>query len=109
MRGHAHFADGFACDNIPRWLSYLRGFFGIVETQLRFTEYLHALLQVVGFRHLSDFFRRGQFAAEFRKTWLWASPLTLQSLEGFARYLHTTSAMQFLQVNSLMSLTPAQV
>jgi hypothetical protein len=50
-------------------LAYILGYFGGVEPQMRFTEHLHMLVQVMGYSHPRDFFRGRRFVDAFRTAW----------------------------------------
>ena len=102
------FADGFPCRCEPGLIGYVTHYFGIVEPQMRFTEHIHMLMQVLGFTHPRDFFQGRRFVETFRRVWAYVASLTFRSLEGFARYLGTNAASEALQSLPLMHLKPSQ-
>ncbi|MEC9032278.1 MAG: hypothetical protein VYB15_10375, partial [Planctomycetota bacterium] len=55
--------------------TYLSGYLGVVEPQMRFTEHMHALLQIFGYSHPEEFFRSGTFVDMFRRLWVFAAPV----------------------------------
>jgi len=101
-------ADGYPCKCEPGIFNYLAGFLGIVEPQMRWTEHLHMLLQLLGFAHPQDFFRRGRFIDTFRAVWCFVASIAFESQEAFAAYLGTDVAMETLQRHPLMALGSRQ-
>ena len=103
-KSKACFADGYPCKCEPGALGYLLGYLGVIEPQMRLTEHMHALMQVLGFRHPRDFFRGDRFVNMFRRIWAYVASITFRSLEGFARYLGTGVASGTLRELPLMRL-----
>lgn len=101
-------ADGYPCKCEPGIFNYLAGYMGIVEPQMRWTEHLHMLLQLLGFAHPRDFFRRGRFIDTFRAVWCFVASIAFESQEAFASYLGTDVAMETLQRHPLMELGSRQ-
>ena len=89
-------------------ISFIKGFLGIVEPQMRFTEHVHMLVQLMGFSGPRDFFRGQNFADSFRRVWAFVASITFRSLEGVARYLGTGAACAELQRLPLMRLAKSQ-
>ena len=102
------FPDGFPCKCEPGMISFVKGYLGIVEPQMRFTEHVHMLVQVMGFSGPRDFFRGQNFADSFRRVWAFVASITFRSLEGVARYLGTGAACAELQRLPLMRLAKSQ-
>ena len=75
------FPDGFPCKCEPGMLSFVKGYLGIVEPQMRFTEHMHMLIQVFGFSGPRDFFRGQNFADMYRRVWAFVASITFRSLE----------------------------
>ena len=89
-------------------ISFVKGYLGIVEPQMRFTEHVHMLVQLMGFSGPRDFFRGQNFADTFRRVWAFMASITFRSLEGVARYLGTGAANVELQRLPLMRLVKSQ-
>ena len=89
-------------------IGFIKGYLGIVEPQMRFTEHAHMLVQLMGFSGLRDFFRGQNFADSFRRVWAFVASITFRSLEGVARYLGTGAACAELQRLPLMRLAKSQ-
>eukprot|EP00973_Karenia_brevis_P078086 10845900-Karenia_brevis.AAC.1 len=104
----ALYPDGHPCRCEPGMIGYVLGYLGMVEPQMRFTEHMHMLMQVLGFRHPEDFFQGRRFVDTFRRVWAFVASITFRSLEGVARYLGSGSATRALQQLPLMSLTERQ-
>lgn len=108
VKPESQHADGFPCRCEPGILNYIAGYLGIVEPQMRWTEHLHMLIQLLGFSHPRDFFQGGQFIETFRAVWSFVASIIFESQEAFAAYLGTTSAMESLQQSVLVEITPKQ-
>ena len=89
-------------------ISFVKGYLGIVEPQMRFTEHVHMLVRLMGFSGPRDFFRGQNFADSFRRVWAFVASITFRSLEGVARYLGTGAACAELQRLPLMRLAKSQ-
>ena len=107
-RARALFADGHPCRCEPGLVGYVLGYFGVVEPQMRFTEHMHMLIQVLGFSHPRDFFQGRRFVDIFRRVWAYVASITFRSLEGFAQHLGTGSAMERLRQLPLMTAVASQ-
>ena len=110
---HALSADGYPCKCEPGMVGYLLGYLGLVEPQMRFTEHMHMLLQVLGFTHPRDFFQGRRFVDTFRRVWAFVASITFRSLESFAHFLGTAivvrldidyMSMRFSQYVSVFTL-----
>ena len=66
--------DGIASRCEPGLLAYISSYLGIVEPQMRWTEHLHKLIQVLGFQDPKACFASGQFQDTFRRVWSYFSP-----------------------------------
>ena len=106
---NALYADGHPCRCEPGLIGYILGYIGMVEPQMRFTEHIHMLMQVLGFSHPRDFFRGRRFVDMFRRVWAFVASISFRSLEGLARSLGSDSAMTYLQKAPLMTLSKSQL
>jgi hypothetical protein len=79
-----------------------------VEPQMRWTEHIHMLVQLLGFRHPHELFSGRTFADTLRSVWCFIASIVFESQEGFAAYMGTTSAMSSLQECPLMELHKKQ-
>ena len=61
--------DGIPARCEPGLLGYVAGYLGIVEPQMRLTEHLHMLVQVLGFTSPRHLFAAGAFQDTFRRAW----------------------------------------
>lgn len=59
------------CKCEPGLFGYIFGCFGIVGPEMRFTEHIHMLIQVLGFGHPQDLFRGRRFVSMFGRLWPW--------------------------------------
>ena len=101
-------ADGFPCKCEPGIFGYIAGYLGVVEPQMRWTEHIHMLVQLLGFAHPKDFFHSGDFIDTFRKVWCFVASIVFESQEGFAAYLGTSAALRALQQSPLIELRSQQ-
>jgi len=101
-------ADGFPCKCEPGIYNFILGYLGIVEPQMRWTEHLHMLIQLLGFTHPRDLFRGRAFADTFRAAWSFIASIVFESQEAFAAYLGTSAAMESLRNSSLMPVREKQ-
>ena len=61
--------DGIPARCEPGLLGYVAGYLGIVEPQMRLTEHLHMLVQILGFTSPRQLFANGTFQDTFRRVW----------------------------------------
>ena len=108
VRPKKQHADGFPCRNEPGIFNYVAGYLGIVEPQMRWTEHMHMLVQLLGFSHPRDFFQGGCFKDTFRHVWAFIASVVFESQEGFAAYLGTDSATASLQQCPVMEVHDKQ-
>ena len=108
VRPERQHADGFPCKCEPGIFNFIMSYLGIVEPQMRWTEHLHMLLQLMGFAHPQDFFRGRAFADAFRSVWKFVSSIVFESQEAFANYLGTSSAMDTLRKLPVMPVRAKQ-
>ena len=101
-------ADGLPCKCEPGIFGYVAGYLGIVEPQMRWTEHLHMLVQLLGFAHPQDFFQGGRFVDTFREVWCFVASIVFESQEAFAAYLGTSAAMETLRRSPLLELRAKQ-
>jgi len=92
----------------PGLLSYVAGYLGIVEPQMRLTEHLHMLIQILGFSHPKTYFKSDTFKDLFRRIWTYFASICFTSQEAFAVHLGTDAAMLALQQAPLLPVRPAQ-
>ena len=76
--------DGIPARCEPGLLGYVAGYLGIVEPQMRLTEHLHMLVQVLGFTSPQHLFAAGAFQDIFRRTWAYFASVCFTSQEAFA-------------------------
>ena len=79
---HRLHADGVPARCEPGLISYVASYLGIVEPQMRYTEHIHMLMQVMGFTHPREFFKDGAFKERFREVWSYCASLDFTSQEG---------------------------
>ena len=70
--------------------------------------HLHMLVQLLGFAHPDDIFKRGILDEMIRRVWTFVSSICFRSSEAFARYLKDDSASAALQCAPLMPLSEKQ-
>ena len=88
--------------------SHIRAYFGAVEPQMRKTEHLHMLLQILGFSHPVQYFSSGDFVDLFRRLWAYSASVCFHSPEAFAAHCGTGSGMDALRRAPLMPLGVVQ-
>ena len=108
MKPNKQHADGIPSRCEPGIFGNLAGYLGIVEPQMRWTEHLHMLMQLLGFAHPNDFFQNGRFVDSLRRVWCFVASIVFESQEGFAAYLGTPAAMETMQKCPLMEVFPKQ-
>ena len=96
------------CD--PGLVGHLSSFLGIVEPQMRQTEHLHALIQVLGFSNPRQYFKKsGNFLHRFREVWSYVANVTFTSQEAAALQLHPSKGLQILRSEPLMPVVSGQL
>ena len=103
--GRQH-VDGIPARCEPGLLGYVAGYLGIVEPQMRLTEHLHMLVQILGFTSPQHLFGAGAFLDTFRRTWAYFASVCFTSEEAFAVYLRCPEALAALREAPLMQVTP---
>ena len=98
--------DTSPCKCEPGTFGYVSGYFGVVEPQMRQTEHLHMLVQLLGFQHPDDFFEIGNFVYVFRRVWSFVASIRFRSQEAFAAYCGSRAAVEALQSAPLIPVTP---
>jgi hypothetical protein len=78
------------------------GYLGVIEAQQRKMLHLHMLVQLQGFSHPDDIFRRGDLQARITEVWRFVASICFRSTEAFARFLHEDSAIRSTQLSALM-------
>ena len=86
----------------------IAGYLGVVEPQLRKMLHLHMLVQLLGFAHPDDIFKRGNLKDMIKRVWSFVSSICFRSSEAFARYLSEDSAVDALKCAPLMPLSEKQ-
>jgi hypothetical protein len=81
----------------PGTFAFISGYLGIVEPQMRFTEHLHMILQLLGFSHPREFFRSGEFVEMFRRVWQHFASFCFTSPEAFASSFGSAAAMDAIR------------
>ena len=92
----------------PGLLAYIAGYLGIVEPQMRMTEHLHMMIQILGLSHPRQFFRSGHFVDLFRRVWSYFASICFTSQEAFATSFGSTDAVATLRNAPLMPVKPKQ-
>ena len=100
--------DSVVGKSTPGIFGCVRGFFGVVEPQMRKALHIHMLVQLLGFTHPDDIL--GEFALPdiFRRLWYFVASISFKSTEGFAEYLNEKEALTALQTLPLLPLTKKQ-
>ena len=88
--------------------NYISGYIGVVEPQMRFTEHLHALVQILGYSHPEEFFRSGTFVDMFRRMWAFAASICFTSQEALADQCGTYAAKNALSTAPVIPLSRKQ-
>ena len=101
-------ADGIPARCEPGLISYVASYLGIVEPQMRYTEHIHMLMQVMGFTHPREFFKDGAFKERFREVWSYCASLYFTSQEGWADHCTVPEGMAALREAPLMPVKPKQ-
>jgi len=100
--------DGIAARCEPGLVGHLMAYLGIVEPQMRLTEHIHMLLQVLGFTNPRQLFPSGNFRDLFRRVWSYFASVCFTSQESFAVHLGSPEAMTALREAPLMPVTRKQ-
>ena len=78
------------------------GYLGVIKAQMRKMLHLHMLVQLHGFSHPDDIFRRGDLQARNTEVWRFVASICFRSTEAFARFLHEDSSIRSTQLSALM-------
>ena len=100
--------DSIAANATPGIFGHVRAYLGVVEPQMRKALHCHMLVQLVGFSHPEDLFRKDVLPNVFRRLWYFVASISFRSTEGFADYLHAPAAFEALQRESLLPLSKKQ-
>ena len=100
--GREQHMDGIAARLEAGIFGSVSGYLGVIEAQMRKMLHLHMLVQLHGFSHPDDIFRRGDLQARVTEVWRFVASICFRSTEAFARYLHEDSAHRALQQSALM-------
>ena len=92
--GHA---DGVPARAQPGIFGHVRAYLGAVEPQMRKALHMHMLVQLVGYAHPDDMFRKADIAGTFKKYWLFAASICFRSTEAFAAHQNDDAAMEALR------------
>ena len=109
VNAEAMHTDGIAARCEPGLANYLSSYLGIVEPQMRKTEHVHALLQVLGFRNPRQYFLSGDFVHLFRQVWSYVASVSFTSQEACAENLHPAGGLQVLCDEPLLPVMPGQL
>ena len=93
---------------MPGFLGDGAGYLGMVEPQMRKTEHLHSIWQVLGYEHPRDFFDLGCFAERFRELFSYAASIAFESVEAFAAQCGPGRGMEVLQGAAVMPIRKGQ-
>ena len=105
--GEGH-ADGIAAGDTPGLFGYVRSYMGAVEPQMRKALHIHMLVQLLGYMHPDDLFRKGGLQDTFKRLWYYVASVCFRSTEGFADYMSCDAATQTMQALPLLPLAPKQ-
>ena len=100
--------DTFPCKCEPGIFGHVAGYFGPVEPQMRQTEHIHMLVQLLGFSHPRELFEGKNFVEMFRRVWGYCASICFRSQEGFAAHCGTPEAMEALKRAPLIPVTQKQ-
>ena len=100
--------DNIPANGEPGVFGHVRAYLGAVEPQMRKALHIHMLIQLLGFAHPDDLFARGTLVETFKRVWYFVASVSFRSTEAFAAYLQCDSAMEQLQKQPLLPLTPKQ-
>ncbi len=96
--------DGVAARLEAGIFGSVAGYLGVIEAQMRKMLHLHMLVQLHGFSHPDDLFRRGDLEARIKRAWSFAASICFRSSEALAHYFHEDSAIRALQGLPLLPL-----
>ena len=102
------FPDGVPSQAEPGIFGHVAGYLGVVEPQMRKAQHIHMLIQLLGFAHPNDLFADGEFVDRFRRLWYFIASICFRSTEAYATYTAEKSALETLQHEPLLHLTPKQ-
>ena len=105
--GHC-FPDNVPARAEPGVFGYVGGYLGVVEPQMRKALHMHMLVQLHGFGHPMDLFTTGRLIDTFRRVWSFVASVCFRSTEAFADYTGEKAAMEALQRQPLIPVTPKQ-
>ena len=102
--------DGIpALSGMPGLIGHPTGYLSIVEPQMRMTEHMHSLWQVLGYDHLRDFFASGKLIDRFRELFSFAASIAFESPEAFGDRCGTGHGMQALRESHVMPVRKGQL
>ena len=100
--------DGVAARLETGIFGSVAGCLGVIEAQMRKMLHLHMLIQLHGFSHPDDIFRRGDLETRIKRAWSFAASICFRSSEALAHYFHEDSAIHALQGLPLLPLNKKQ-
>ena len=77
--------DGIAARLETGIFGSVAGYLGVIEAQMRKMLHLHMLVQLHGFSHPDDIFRRGQLEQRIKAVWAFVASICFGSSEALAR------------------------
>jgi hypothetical protein len=104
----AQHMDGVAARLETGIFGSVAGYLGVIEAQQRKMLHLHMLLQLHGFSHPDDIFRRGDLEARIKSAWRFVASICFRSSEAVAHHFHEDSAISALKGTSRVPLNPKQ-
>ena len=93
---------------MPGMFGYGAGYLGMVEPQMRKTEHLHSIWQVMGYDNPRAFFDVTKLAERFRELFVYAASISFESVEAFAAQRATGSGMEALRSAAIMPVRKGQ-
>ena len=93
----------------PGLVAYVASKLGIVEPQMRLTEHMHMLIQILGFTNPRQFFKDGAFVDQFRRIWSYVASVCFMSQEAAALQIDPVQGLDVLKDEPLMPVRPGQL
>ncbi|CAK0894190.1 unnamed protein product, partial [Prorocentrum cordatum] len=86
--------DGIAASEVPGVFGYVRPYLGVVEEQMRKALHIHMLVQILGFSHPDDIFKKNSFLDEFKRLYYYHASVMFRSQEAVAHHFAVPVAMR---------------
>ncbi|CAK0873829.1 unnamed protein product [Prorocentrum cordatum] len=86
--------DGIAASEVPGVFGYVRSYLGVVEEQMRKALHIHMLVQILGFSHPDDIFKKNSFLDEFKRLYYYHASVMFRSQEAVAHHFAVPKAMR---------------